>query len=219
MMLDRGRVGDEQVVPPAAIDGIERGGDRTKFAAAGYDTLPGGSYRSMWWHTGGGAYAARGVHGQTVWIDPAADVVIARFASHPVAANAANDPTSLPAYRAVADHLAVNDKTPLLGREWFLEDIADGGVIDRTRPSLHFLRDGRLAGDATCNRFFGTYETSGDRLTLAPAGTTRKLCPEASMNQERKLLDFLPKVTGFRIDPTGALILTTADGAETVARR
>jgi len=32
-------------------------------------------------------------------------MVIARFASHPVASNAANDPTSLPAYEAVARHL------------------------------------------------------------------------------------------------------------------
>jgi hypothetical protein len=32
-------------------------------------------------------------------------VVIARFASHPVAGNAASDPTSLPAYHAVATHL------------------------------------------------------------------------------------------------------------------
>jgi len=31
--------------------------------------------------------------------------VIVRFASHPVAANSANDPTSLPAYEAVARHL------------------------------------------------------------------------------------------------------------------
>lgn len=46
-----------------------------------------------------------GVHGQTIWIDPAAEMVIVRLASHPVAANAANDPTSLPAYRALADYL------------------------------------------------------------------------------------------------------------------
>jgi hypothetical protein len=32
-------------------------------------------------------------------------MVIARFASHPVAANAASDPTSLPAFAAVAQHL------------------------------------------------------------------------------------------------------------------
>ena len=47
-----------------------------------------------------------GVHGQTVYIDPKAQMVIARFASHPVAGNAANDPTSLPAYEALGRLLA-----------------------------------------------------------------------------------------------------------------
>jgi hypothetical protein len=32
-------------------------------------------------------------------------MVIARFASHPVAGNAANDATSLPAYQALAEYL------------------------------------------------------------------------------------------------------------------
>jgi hypothetical protein len=40
-----------------------------------------------------------------LYIDPTAEMVIARFASHPIAANAANDPTSLPAYHAVARYL------------------------------------------------------------------------------------------------------------------
>ena len=48
---------------------------------------------------------ARGVHGQAIYVDPAARMVIARFASHPKAGNAANDPTSLPAYEAVAKYL------------------------------------------------------------------------------------------------------------------
>ena len=67
----------------------------------------GWSYRDMWWvsHNEHGAYAARGIHGQTIYIDPKAEMVIARFASHPVAANAALDPTSLPAYAALAEHL------------------------------------------------------------------------------------------------------------------
>lgn len=34
-----------------------------------------------------------------------AEMVIARYASHPVAGNAANDPTSLPAYHALARYL------------------------------------------------------------------------------------------------------------------
>ena len=61
----------------------------------------------MWWvtHNEHGAYMARGVHGQALYIDPKAEMVIARFASNPVAGNAANDPTSLPAYHALAKYL------------------------------------------------------------------------------------------------------------------
>ena len=61
----------------------------------------------MWWipENKDGAYSARGVHGQTIYIDPASEMVIVRFASHPIAGNAANDATSLPAYQAVADYL------------------------------------------------------------------------------------------------------------------
>jgi hypothetical protein len=45
------------------------------------------------------------VRGQAIYIDPKAEMVIARFASHPLAANVSFDPTSLPAYHAVARHL------------------------------------------------------------------------------------------------------------------
>jgi len=94
-------------VPKAVIDDIRGGGDRAKFTGAGYATLPGWSYRTMWWvsHNDHGAFMARGVHGQALYIDPAAEMVIARFASHPLAGNVNFDPTSLPAYHAVAAHL------------------------------------------------------------------------------------------------------------------
>ena len=113
LMLNNGRWGHEQVVPSAAIANIRHGGKQETFAKAGYSLLPGWSYGAMWWISNDdhGAYAARGVHGQTIWIDPKADMVIVRFASNPVAANAASDPTSLPAYRAVADHLMAADRS------------------------------------------------------------------------------------------------------------
>jgi CubicO group peptidase (beta-lactamase class C family) len=68
---------------------------------------PGASYRNQWWvtHNAHGAYMARGVHGQGIYIDPKAEMVIARYASHPVAANAGNDPATLPAYMALARDL------------------------------------------------------------------------------------------------------------------
>ena len=221
LMLDEGQAGGEQIVPPAAIANIRKGGNSEKFAKADYKLLPGWSYRAMWWvsHDDHGAYAARGVHGQTIWIDPKADMVIVRFASNPVAANAASDPTSLPAYRAVAEHLMATDKTPLLGQEWLIENIACGGVIDKSHATLQFLPGGRLAGSASCNRIIGSYESEGTQLTIKPAGTTMMACPEALMNQERKLLDLLPAVKSWRIDGTGALLLTTTDRTTIVARR
>jgi len=117
MLLDEGRIDGEQVVPASAIARIRRGGDREVFARAGYDLLPGWSYASQWWisHDDHGAYAARGVHGQTIWIDPEAGMVIVRLASNPLAANGANDPTSLPAYRAVADYLMHKPEEPGAG--------------------------------------------------------------------------------------------------------
>jgi hypothetical protein len=106
MRLD-GRYQGQQIVPSKAIDDIRRGGDREVFAKANYKTLPGWSYRDMWWisHNADGAYSARGVHGQAIYIDPKAEMVIVRFASHPKSANANFDATSLPAYDAVARYL------------------------------------------------------------------------------------------------------------------
>ncbi|MDR0207692.1 MAG: beta-lactamase family protein [Pseudomonas putida] len=107
MIRDDGRYNGQQVLPKAAIDDIRRGGSQDAFVNAGYALLKGWSYRDMWWHSHNahGAFMARGVFGQSLYIDPKAQMVIARFASHPVAANAANDVTSLPAYEALAAYL------------------------------------------------------------------------------------------------------------------
>lgn len=107
ILLDDGVVDGQRLIPEAAIARIRAGGDKAAFEKAGYALLKGWSYRGMWWITNNdrGAYMARGVHGQALYIDPRARVVIARFSSHPTAGNAANDPTSLPAYEALARHL------------------------------------------------------------------------------------------------------------------
>ena len=107
MMRCGGEFNGQRIVPAAVVADIERGADRAHFASAGYATLPGASYRNMWWvlHNAHGAYAARGVHGQLIYIDPLAEMVIARYASHPMAANVHLDPTSLPAWQAMGEHL------------------------------------------------------------------------------------------------------------------
>lgn len=107
LMLNKGEINGERLFPAAVVDNIEAGGDKKAFAKAGYQQLTNGSYKSMWWlfNNPTPIYAARGVHGQTVYIDPAADMVIVRFASYPDASNGKIDPTSLPAYKALSNYL------------------------------------------------------------------------------------------------------------------
>lgn len=107
LMLNGGEIHGQRLFPEAAVKSIRAGASKEAFARAGYTTLPGASYRGMWWiyHNPNGAYAARGVHGQTLYIDPAAEMVLVRFASCPTAGNASIDPTSLPAFHAVAEYL------------------------------------------------------------------------------------------------------------------
>jgi CubicO group peptidase (beta-lactamase class C family) len=101
------RLGRAGVIPEADVERIRQGGDPERFHKEAYPLLSGWSYGSQWWHShdNHGAFSARGIHGQTLWIDPVGEMVIARFASHPTAANGANDPHSLPAWRALANAL------------------------------------------------------------------------------------------------------------------
>ena len=107
MLRNDGQFNGQQIIPQSVVADIRQGGDKQAFAKAGYALLKGWSYRSMWWVTNkdGGAFMARGVHGQRIYIDPKAQMVIVRYASHPVASNSANDPVTLPAFDALAAHL------------------------------------------------------------------------------------------------------------------
>ena len=94
----------KQLIPAEVVADIRRGSDPAKFAMAGYTLLPGYSYRNMWWvsHNALGVFEGRGIHGQRLYIAPKAELVIARFCSHPVASSAANDPVTQPAFAAMS---------------------------------------------------------------------------------------------------------------------
>jgi CubicO group peptidase (beta-lactamase class C family) len=107
MLRNEGRVGKTVVVPADVIADIRKGADREKFKTGGYVTLPGWSYHNQFWisHDDHGVYMGRGIHGQMFYVNPKAELVIARFASHPIAGNMGIDPNSLPAWRALAEHM------------------------------------------------------------------------------------------------------------------
>lgn len=111
MIRCNGRLNGRQVIPEAAARDIRSGGSNPEsqaaFAKSDYTRLKGWSYRDMWWITNNehGSFMARGVYGQAIYIDPEAEMVIARFSSNRNASNTYNDPYSLPAYAAIADYL------------------------------------------------------------------------------------------------------------------
>ncbi|EQB30763.1 serine hydrolase domain-containing protein [Sphingobium ummariense] len=106
LILNEGVINGKRLFPAAAAQALRAGGDPKKFGTA-YPALIGGSYAGLWWMYPGEdkVVAARGVHGQAIYVDFDADMVLVRFASMPGASNGLNDPTSLPSYRAVAAYL------------------------------------------------------------------------------------------------------------------
>jgi heat shock protein HslJ len=107
----------------------------------------------------------------------------------------------------------------LTGGEWVVEDIGGGGIIDRSRATLNFRDDGRLAGRASCNSYAGTYALTGESLTIGKAATTMMACAPSLMAQEQRFLEILQQVQRFEISATGALVLIDRTGRTITARR
>lgn len=86
MLLDGGTGADgSQLVPRAWIDDVRRGGVPGTDVSALPASLPHGSYRNQFWLTGDehGCFFGVGIHGQLVWMNPAADTVVAKLSALP----------------------------------------------------------------------------------------------------------------------------------------
>ncbi|MGV3683225.1 MAG: serine hydrolase domain-containing protein [Acidovorax sp.] len=105
MLRQGGTFNGQKVFDKAVIDDTAKGGDRGKFQFRGIQTArPGYSYRNQWWvlHNADGAYEASGIHGQMVHVNPAAEMVVVKLSSHPVASAAATHALTLKAWSALA---------------------------------------------------------------------------------------------------------------------
>lgn len=109
MMLNGGHFGGQRIVPDSIITNIRTLGDANAFAKGPRaDTYPEGAYRDYWWITNNpdGAYLAKGVFGQLIYINPKARVVISRHASEKEASNAQKTVEVETAFQAIADYLS-----------------------------------------------------------------------------------------------------------------
>ena len=107
----------------------------------------------------------------------------------------------------------------LQGKEWVVEDIDRGGIIDRSRVTLNFDARDRVFGRSGCNTYNGRYTLTGEGLSVTDPVSTLKACAESLMQQEKRFLEILGGVQRFELTDDGALRLLTADGHSITARR
>ena len=114
MILEQGRYDGRQVVPAAVAARILRPGNAEIFTKlypddSWYGPI-GHSYHDQWWsfNNAHDTVSAIGIHGQYIWLDPVAQMVVVKMSSSPDAEGGANDlnDSDLPLfYQALAEHL------------------------------------------------------------------------------------------------------------------
>ena len=95
---------------------------------------------------------------------------------------------------------------------WHIEEVGGRPVIDRSPATITFGADGRVSGNASCNRFTGDYEADGARMRLGDIATTKRACVPALGDQEQRVLQTFSAVVTWRVDQ-GLLMLADASGA------
>jgi CubicO group peptidase (beta-lactamase class C family) len=113
LVLQNGFVGLEEVVPSRWIEETRRGSElgpwpRDPEGTPGPDNpYPNGSYHNQWYLMGDehDCMSGSGIHGQHLWIDPAAGAVIAKVSSRPQPIDQRLGPDTLAAFTAIGQAL------------------------------------------------------------------------------------------------------------------
>jgi heat shock protein HslJ len=95
---------------------------------------------------------------------------------------------------------------------YLVEWIGERPLIDRSHLTITLGDDGRAYGNTGCNHWFAGYTLTGDKLSFRAAGSTRKMCAPALMEQEARFLDSLSKVERWDFSATEQLQLWPAEG-------
>lgn len=90
----------------------------------------------------------------------------------------------------------------LVGTTWELDYIAGqetsfSALFPEAKPTLTFDKDGKVFGNASCNRFNTTFTVDGNNIRFGAAATTRMMCP--SIKGEQAFLETLGKVNRYDI--------------------
>jgi heat shock protein HslJ len=88
----------------------------------------------------------------------------------------------------------------LTGQTWVLTELAGQPLVADSGISASFNADGSVSGSAGCNRYNGTYTTSGDSITFSVnMAMTMMMCEQAVMDQESAYINALGEAKTFSI--------------------
>jgi heat shock protein HslJ len=93
----------------------------------------------------------------------------------------------------------------LASTQWTVTGYNNGrkGVVSTANEAsltLEFDDAGDLTGSAGCNRYHSSYSADGRAISIGKPASTRKLCPEYIMTQEKLFLQALESSTAYHID-------------------
>jgi len=95
----------------------------------------------------------------------------------------------------------------LTGTEWILQDLAGTPALPNVKATLAFPEAGRAVGNASCNRFTGSAEISGDTIKFEILASTRLACADnAVSSQETEYLKPLAAAKRFELKDSTLLI-------------
>src|SRR5690554_266158 len=112
-----------------------------------------------------------------------------------------------------------SESTPTASAEeltgtWHIESIGERPVIDHSPARIQFLADGRINGNASCNRFSGTYSVVDGKLAISRSLiATKMMCLPALMQQEQDLFEVLPGAVSGTFD-NGMITLSDEQNAQ-----
>jgi len=106
MLLQKGKVGDLQLVPANWIEDIHNA-DNSLFGEPYTQAAPNGGYRNQFWieDVDRPGFMARGVFGQLIYVDPADDMVVVKLSSWPEFTSVPRLVTALGAIHAIGKFL------------------------------------------------------------------------------------------------------------------
>jgi heat shock protein HslJ len=103
------------------------------------------------------------------------------------------------------------ESVSLDGTSWTLTAYGDTSPLPNTTIDITF-EGGELSGSAGCNHYFGSYETSGNTISISDVSATEMFCtgPEGVMEQETAYLSALSAAKTFQI--SGGLLQIAGSG-------